>query len=550
LWWAIEAVQPLTQSKADTTKQLHNTKTTTMGRITIFSIDECPHCVRAKEALKQRNIPYLEISLSKFPKKRNDMLSLSDRLTVPQIFVNDQHIGGADDTLKLLEQWDNNSKGLSPLEMYKNLVASEEDPTDPRLQPSTEPPVVELPPPPRTHKFIEVPYRKQTVKMSVLYITEVLKSIVSREDLAYNVTVYRNAFTGRELISALECNFQLIRPEALSFARDLQQKHSLFHHVTNDHIIQDTDNLFFRLQADHTPNILNSYRIWNERVDPSPMALLKRLKNQLNAILRDHTNDKGKIDYIAACKHKDFPVFEEAVCELQGVDYASMNHHLKLSFSINLYNMMIKYAFTKVGIGADIGGRSAFFSRVGFQLGGANGTRKVVLTFQDLENGVLRSNRRAPHARFRQFSKDDDRCDLVLDHVDSRIHFGLNCGASSCPPVKNFTEDGIVEELRIVARAFCEDGSNVRVEGNTLYLNKILYWYGEDFGGSSAQTAEAVLGFLQGSAKAAELKCLIASGKMRVKFNDYDWSTDASQAADFSGYVVKADHSRLVKLHL
>ena len=70
------------------------------------------------------------------------------------------------------------------------------------------------------------------------------------------------------------------------------------------------------------------------------MALLKRLKKQLNAILKDHTDENGKIDYMAASTHRDFPVFEEAVCELQGVDYENMSHHLKLAFSINLYNMM------------------------------------------------------------------------------------------------------------------------------------------------------------------------------------------------------------------
>jgi glutaredoxin len=43
------------------------------------------------------------------------MLSLSDRLTVPQIFMNDKHIGGADDTLNLLDIWDDDTSGLTPI---------------------------------------------------------------------------------------------------------------------------------------------------------------------------------------------------------------------------------------------------------------------------------------------------------------------------------------------------------------------------------------------------------------------------------------------------
>lgn len=40
---------------------------------------------------------YTNINLSVYPEKRADMLKLADRLTVPQIFFNDKHIGGATD---------------------------------------------------------------------------------------------------------------------------------------------------------------------------------------------------------------------------------------------------------------------------------------------------------------------------------------------------------------------------------------------------------------------------------------------------------------------
>lgn len=521
-----------------------------MGRITIFALDDCPHCVRTKNALKERRIPYLEISLTKFPKKRNDMLSLSNRLTVPQIFVNEQHVGGADDALQLLEQWDNNSKGLTAREMYDRLVASADSPTDPRLQPSTDPPVVEHPPPPRDLYSVRFPAEKIGASekfMSVLQVTELLKLIVPRDDLNYNLTVYKNAFTGATLVTILSRHFGISRFEATNFARTLQISHDIFRHVVNDHIIQDTEELFFRLQCDQTPNILNSYRIWSERVDPDSMSLLKRLKKQLNAILSDHTDSMGKINYKAAAYHRNFPAFEEAVCELQAVDYESMAYHLKLAFSINLYNMTIKYAFAKVGVGDNNTTRGAFFSSVAFQLGSSRGIGSYVLTFQDLENGILRGNRKAPYALRRPFSNHDSRVNLIMPRVDSRIHFGLNCGASSCPPVKNFTADGVLEELRIVARAFCEDGNNVKIDGKTLYLSKILYWYSEDFGGNPMQTAEAVLGFLKGSSKADELRQLIDSGTMRVRYNTYDWTTDASQYVSFTGQTIKADTSRLVK---
>jgi glutaredoxin len=524
-----------------------------MGRITIFTLDDCPHCVRTKSEMKRRRIPYLEISLSQYPQKRNDMISITNRATVPQVFINEALVGGADDTIKLLEQWDRNSRGLTPREVYDCLVAAAPSPTDPRLHPSKDPPITDHLPPPRDIYSIRVPAEQiggpENMK-SVVQVTELLKAIVPRKDLSYNLTVYKNSFTGATLVTALSKHFSLPRFEAANFARTLQVSHELFHHVANDHIIQDTDDRFFRLHCDQTPHILNSYRIWNDRVDPNPMALLKRLKKQLDAVLKEHTNNAGKINYKGAVRHREYPVFEEAVCELQAVDYESMSHRLKLAFSINLYNMMIKYAFAKVGVASSAAARHAFFSNVAIQLGSSRGTGSYVLTFNELENGIIRGNRKAPYALRRPFSNDDGRLSLILPQMDNRIHFALNCGATSCPPVKNFTAEGVSEELRVVARAFCEDDNNVKIDGNTrtLYLSKIFHWYSDDFGGSPVQAAEAVCGFIKGSIKAEKLRQLIDSGKMRIEFNKYDWTTDAGKCVAFTGYAVKADTSRLIKL--
>jgi hypothetical protein len=200
---------------------------------------------------------------------------------------------------------------------------------------------------------------------------------------------------------------------------------------------------------------------------------------------------------------------------------------------------MIKYAFTKVGIGTSALARSAFFSSVGFNLGGH------VLTFQELENGVLRGNRKAPYAQSRSFSKEDDeRFKLVMPNVDCRIHFALNCGANSCPQIRDFTEHSVQEELRISAQDFCEDKKYVSIQGNTLCLSKIFSWYIEDFGGSTNELAKAILSFSRGS-NVLNLRKLIGSGSMKVKYNTYDWGTDASDFISFSTDGLKADKSRL-----
>jgi hypothetical protein len=225
--------------------------------------------------------------------------------------------------------------------------------------------------------------------------------------------------------------------------------------------------------------------------------------------------------------------------DLAGVSNVAM---FAQAFSINLYNLMIKYGFVKVGIGQSNVDRHAFFNKVKFQVG------RDSLSFQELENGILRGNRKAPYSLWPQFSRNDPRLDLTMDKVDCRIHFALNCGATSCPPVKNFTKQGIEEELRIVSQAFCEGDEQVRVDvdSKTVYLSKIFSWYQEDFGQSSSDVLKTVLKFLRGEKKEQlhQLLWNTPGGSVKIKYNFYDWSTDASDSVPFSGDKVKADNFR------
>ncbi|KAG7343262.1 glutaredoxin [Nitzschia inconspicua] len=512
-----------------------------MGRITIFTLDNSPNCILAKKMLMDRNIPFLEISLTKHPQKRNDMISLSGKLTVPQLFINSAYVGGLSGTKRLLNGWEKD--GMCPLQTYKALVAEASDPQDPRLAPSTLPPITPMQSLPREMNVIAIPRRtpdqKPQQRRSVLEVMEILKQIVYRRDLKYNLTTYKNSFRGSELVDALRDHFLISREGAVEFAEQLYHDHHMLHHVVNEHDFADTPSLFFRLHCDQTPNVLNSYRMWTERVDPDPMSLLRRLKKQLGKILKDCTDSEERVDYKQASNHNHFPAFEEAACELQGVKLVEMQHDTKLAFCINLYNLMIKYAFVKVGIASSQMGRNAFFNSVGFVLGGH------FLTFQDMEHGILRGNRKAPYAASRQFGPNDDRLDLVFSEVDIRIHFALNCGARSCPQILDFTSYGVHEELRVAALEFCDDDENFSIQGNTIHLSKIFSWYSEDFGSTSTEILQKILRFCRAS-KALGLKTLLDHGGFRIKYNPYDWSTDASDFLRFSADGVKADSSRFL----
>ena len=62
----------------------------------------CPYCIRAKALLQQRGVSHIdEIRVDLEPAQRAQMMALTGRRTVPQIFIGDTHVGGCDDLVDL-----------------------------------------------------------------------------------------------------------------------------------------------------------------------------------------------------------------------------------------------------------------------------------------------------------------------------------------------------------------------------------------------------------------------------------------------------------------
>jgi len=264
----------------------------------------------------------------------------------------------------------------------------------------------------------------------------------------------------------------------------------------------------------------------------------------LTKVESEVTDNQGLVNYNKAATLESFKVFEEAVCELQKVSMDHMEQNMKLAFGINLYNLFIKYAFIKVGIGRTSITRGAFFTGVKMNVGGH------IISFSDLENGILRGNRKAPYSLYSPFSSDDKRIKMAMKTVDCRIHFALNCGAKSCPPVKNFTPQAIQEELRIVAQAFCEQDDNVRLDPlkNTIHLTKILDWYRVDFADSKTTLPAKITEFLRGERKETLQKMLDSGDSVSVHYNTYDWGTNASDSVAFDPGSLKVNRMTMKAL--
>lgn len=73
-----------------------------MPTVTLYTTAHCPYCIRARNLLDRKGVEYTDIRIDEKPEMRNEMERLSNGVTsVPQIFIDDFHVGGFDDMAEL-----------------------------------------------------------------------------------------------------------------------------------------------------------------------------------------------------------------------------------------------------------------------------------------------------------------------------------------------------------------------------------------------------------------------------------------------------------------
>ena len=69
-----------------------------MPKVEIYTKFTCPYCARAKALLDEKGVAYEEYEISMGGPQRQEMIQRAKgRTTVPQIFINGEHVGGSDD---------------------------------------------------------------------------------------------------------------------------------------------------------------------------------------------------------------------------------------------------------------------------------------------------------------------------------------------------------------------------------------------------------------------------------------------------------------------
>lgn len=124
-------------------------------------------------------------------------------------------------------------------------------------------------------------------------------------------------------------------------------------------------------------------------------------------------------------------------------------------------------------------------------------------------------------------------------YQDPRIHFVLNCASESCPVIRPELPSGDALEtlLADAASEFVADPVHVYIdhEGRSIFLSAIFKWYKDDYlnwlRANGRPTDNGVIDYVVSIADEDLQRKLAAAADYEVKFRDFDWTINASDAA-------------------
>lgn len=169
---------------------------------------------------------------------------------------------------------------------------------------------------------------------------------------------------------------------------------------------------------------------------------------------------------------------EDLFRELDSVPFGELliklnSDRLKLCFWLNLYNAAFLYLRKQMGLK-----RPGIYTKKVIPIAGE------VLSLDDIEHGILRKYRwkyskgYLPSLGVRRIIRL-----LSVDKIDYRIHFALNCGAKSCPPIFFYDPENLDEQLDMATQEFISNNTVFSHENKEIYISRIFRWYMADFGG-------------------------------------------------------------------
>jgi hypothetical protein len=189
------------------------------------------------------------------------------------------------------------------------------------------------------------------------------------------------------------------------------------------------------------------------------------------------------------------------------LDAATTEDGAALAFWLNVYNAVTQLELAR---NPDRYDKHRFFRREVVPVAGRR------LRLDDVEHGILR---RSYHRWGLGYVPWPTRSAFVRrmqpSERDPRIHFALNCGAASCPPIAAYTAGSIDEELDLATASYLESEVAYDPATDTVTVPRTLLWFRGDFGGK-----RGIRELLR------EFDCIPPDATPSLAYDDYDWTLD------------------------
>ena len=613
--------------------------------IAIVGTGACPHCKRAKSALDKLGVKHFDVDVDAFEREESGerilklSKSISKMRSVPQIYVNGEIIGGADELMIALEDGSlmekirdektmeksasalpeiivrellkekmckENALGVEECEIHTDVNRREEEEEEEEERVGKTDATVTTTTKQSDIKFTdEIPYeglvhiinmaRKDPETEGGLKLVETKRKTI----IPFCPQKYPRTFSAERFIQWLLMKDICADRKAALDVGEMMVQEELMHSIDRTDAFASANidpvrfgvngyqKCVFRFQKDEVEvgvAGLNSEFIFRGKArDATTVAndLRKRILDLYGSFLNA---DGTRVDYEGMKESEKFEEYKTVAAELQRCDPRLLNRNDRMAFFINVYNALIVHATIVKGVPDNALKRLKFFDEAKYDIGG------LQYSANDIEHGVLRSNRPSPAAigvllgkpelSRGPFKNGDARRECCITPMDPRIHFALVCGAKSCPPIRVFKGEEIDEQLEDATFTFIENdvevdyrcsfivngasGKSTDVEipciVDEIRASKIIAeWYKTDFGKSNFERIQFITKYLKEDEAKEALTYVLsrAHGKTGagektiavLKAKPYDWTSNGVKSSatrpsgpDFN--AVKSVHNK------
>jgi hypothetical protein len=203
---------------------------------------------------------------------------------------------------------------------------------------------------------------------------------------------------------------------------------------------------------------------------------------EYNKLLKGHVSAKGVVDY-KGLKLKSKAI-DNILINWSKLKLSSLPKNDQLAYYINVYNLstinLIIKNYPLKSIQAIQKGKPWDFTFINIE--GKN------YTLNQIENNIVRPI-----------------------YKDARIHFALNCGAISCPPLHNeaFTGSNLNAKLDLLTKTFINNKEANSVSNTEIKVSKLFDWYKDDFGDLTKFLSKYIT---------------VPNPKLKPVYNEYNWA--------------------------